>query len=193
MAAGAPEPGPPAGDEHPARGWLRRRFRELSWRARVHTRAWLMRHTRTRDFLIRAGSLDVDEFTLARGVAVGLFIGLTPTVGVQTLLILGAAVVLRANFPAAFIVSWINNPLTFAPIYLGFYQLGDWLLRALPVRFRALTGVEAEIARDTSALVIGSLVVAVPAALAGYVLFLYIWRRFDLHLPQRADRQRPPS
>ncbi len=193
MAAGAPDSGPPAGDGHPVGGWLRRRIREVSWRSRVRTRAWLMRHPQTRDFLIRAGSLDVDEFTLARGVAVGLFIGLTPTVGVQTLLMLGAAVMLRANFPAAFIASWINNPFTFAPIYLGFYQLGDWVLGLLPVRFRTLTGVEAEIARDTSALIIGSLLVAIPVAVTGYFLFLTIWRRFDLHLPQRADRQRPEA
>lgn len=169
-------------------GWWRQRARDVVWRSRVRTRAWLLHHPRTRRFLTRAGSLDVDEFTLARGVAVGLFIGLTPTVGVQTLLMLGAAVALRANFPAAFIASWINNPLTFAPLYLGFHGLGLEVMRWLPIRFRAVSGIEAEIARDTSALVIGSLCVAVPVALLGYALFLYVWRRFDLHLPARADR-----
>ena len=169
------------------RGWLRQRLRLASRRARVRTRAWLQRHPRTRAFLTRTGSLEVDEFTLARGVAVGLFIGLTPTVGIQTLLMLAASVALRANFPAAFIASWINNPLTFAPFYFGFYTLGEYLMRFVPIRFESLSGLEEEIALETAALIIGSLAVAIPAGLLGYVCFLYVWRRFDLHLPARVD------
>lgn len=146
-------------------------------------RLWLRRHPRTQAFLRRTGSLDVDELTLARGVAVGLFIGLTPTVGIQTLLMLGASALLRANFPAAFLASCINNPLTFPAIYFGFHQLGEALMAHLPIRFDSLRGLEEEIAEETTALVIGSLAVALPAAVAGYFLFLYIWRRFHLHLP----------
>ncbi|MEQ8859818.1 MAG: DUF2062 domain-containing protein [Pseudomonadales bacterium] len=154
---------------------------------RIRTRTWLRQHPRTRRFLSRTGSLDVDEFTLARGVAAGLFIALTPTVGVQTLLMLGVSMVLRANFPAAFIVSWISNPLTVAPLYYLFYQLGGYLMRFLPVRFESLSGIEAELAVDTYALILGSLAVAVPLALSGYFVFLYVWRRFDLHLPRRVE------
>jgi hypothetical protein len=57
----------------------------------------------------------------------------------------------------------------------------------VPVRFDAFSGVEQDIAEETSALLLGSLAVAVPGAMLGYVLFLYVWRRFDLHLPRRAD------
>jgi len=173
------------------RGWFKQRLRHWSWRSRVRTRAWLERHPRTRAFLTRTGSLEVDEFTLARGVAVGLFIGLTPTVGVQTVLMLAASVALRANFPAAFIASWINNPFTFAPIYFGFHRLGEYIMTFVPVRFDSLSGLEEEIALETSALIIGSLAVAVPAGLLGYVAFLYVWRRFDLHIPAHADPSRP--
>lgn len=171
----------------PAGSWLRQRLIRQSRRARARTRAWLIRHPRTRAFLTRTGSLDVDEFTLARGVAVGLFIGLTPTVGVQTVLMLALSVLLRANFPAAFLVSFINNPLTFPAFYFGFHQLGQELMRFLPIRFESLSGLEEEIAQETTALVAGSLAVAVPAAVVGYFVFLYVWRRFHLHLPVRAQ------
>lgn len=170
----------------PARRWLRQRLAYQSRRARVRTRAWLMHHPRTRAFLARTGSLDVDEYTLARGVAVGLFIGLTPTVGVQILLMLALSVLLRANFPAAFVASWINNPVTFPAFYFGFHQLGQVLVRLLPIRFESLSGLEGEIAQQTTMLVAGSLVVAVPAAVLGYIGFLYVWRRLHLHLPARA-------
>jgi uncharacterized protein (DUF2062 family) len=173
----------------PARGWLRGQLSAVSRRARVRTRAWLIAHPRTRRFLASTGSLDVDEYTLARGVAVGLFIGLTPTVGAQTLLMLIASMALRANFPAMYVASLINNPLTFAPIYLGYIWLGEYLMRFMPIRFPSLSGVEEEIAEGTAALVIGSLTVAIPAGLIGYVLFLYVWRRFDLHLPRRLSEE----
>lgn len=169
------------------RGWLRQRISLASRRARVGTRAWLQLHPRTRAFLTRTGSLEVDEFTLARGVAVGLFIGLTPTVGIQTVLMLVASVVLRANFPAAFVASWINNPFTFAPFYIGFHALGEYLMRFVPIRFESLSGLEAEVALETAALIMGSLAIALPAGVLGYVGFLYVWRRFDLHMPARLD------
>lgn len=168
------------------RRWLRQTLKHRSHRARVRTRAWLLRHPRLREFLRRTGSLEVDELTLARGVAVGLFIGLTPTVGVQTVLMLGASALLRANFPAAFIVSWLNNPVTFPAFYFAFHQLGQELMRFLPIRFAPRPGIEEEIAQETTALILGSLAVATPTAIVGYFAFLYVWRRFDLHLPRRA-------
>lgn len=176
-----------------SRRWLKQELTRQSRRARVRSRAWLMRHRRIRNFLTRTGSLDVDEFTLARGVAVGLFIGFTPTVGVQTVLMLGASALLRANFPAAFVASCINNPVTFPAFYFGFHELGEVLLRFVPVRFESLSGLEEEIAMETTAIIVGSLAVAAPAAILGYVAFLYIWRRFDLHLPARADQSRDPE
>lgn len=170
-----------------ARQWLRQTLSSRSRRARVRMRAWLQRHPRLREFLRRTGSLEVDELTLARGVAVGLFIGLTPTVGVQTVLMLGASALLRANFPAAFVASWLNNPVTFPAFYYAFIQLGQELLRFLPIRFPPRPGLEEEIAEQTTALLLGSLAVATPVAILGYFTFLYVWRRFDLHLPRRVS------
>ncbi|MFW6094385.1 MAG: DUF2062 domain-containing protein [Pseudomonadota bacterium] len=167
----------------PARRWLRARLARGVRRARVSARLWLRRHPRVSGFLERAGCLHVDEYTLARGVAVGFLVGLTPTVGAQTLLMLLLSVPLRANFPAAFIVSWINNPLTMAPLYFGFRQLGTWILKPVTLRFESLSGVEEDVAAETVSIVVGSLCVALPAAVIGYFVFLYVWRRFDLHMP----------
>jgi uncharacterized protein (DUF2062 family) len=62
---------------------------------------------------------------VAAGVATGLFIGLLIPVA-QILLAAFAAVVLRANIPAAAAATLITNPLTVPPIYYAAYQLGTW-------------------------------------------------------------------
>lgn len=172
--------------------WLKGAFSARARRARLQTHVWLRRHPRIRAMLRRSGSLDIDEYTLARGVAVGLFIGLTPTLGVQTPLMLGASILFRANFPAAFIASCVNNPLTVAFLYVGFHELGERVVARMPFRFDGLfDGLSRwteDLAEDGVALIVGSLCIAMPAALIGYLLFLYVWRRLDLHLPARVER-----
>jgi uncharacterized protein (DUF2062 family) len=72
------------------------------------------------------------EFT-ARGVANGVFWGLTPTVGLQTIEIVATwfagKKLLRADssLVQALIWVWVNNPLTMVPMYYLFYVTGLWL------------------------------------------------------------------
>ena len=70
--------------------------------------------------------------SIALGFAVGVFIALTPTVGAQTLLVIGAALFIRMNLPAAYVSIWISNPLTTLPIYLFNYWVGAKILRMPP-------------------------------------------------------------
>lgn len=69
----------------------------------------------------------------ARGVANGVFWGLTPTIGLQTIAIVATWLVGRALFRRdssllqAFVWVWINNPLTMVPMYYAFYVTGVWL------------------------------------------------------------------
>jgi len=166
--------------------WLRLQFLRGSRQHRSRVRTWLAAHPRISGLLERGGCLHVDEFALARGIAVGLFVGFTPTVGIQTFMMLAGSLAFRANFIAAFLVSNVSNPFTVAPLYYGFNQLGEWLLAKLPVPAApAVTTLGEEIAHETLAMVLGSLVVAIPAAALGYFLFLWLWRRLGLHLPIR--------
>lgn|GEM_PF-508498 len=66
--------------------------------------------------------------SLALGVALGLFIGLTPTVGIQMLLVVVIGTLIGANRIIALVLCWISNPLTFLPLYYLFYLLGAWIL-----------------------------------------------------------------
>lgn len=62
-------------------------------------------------------------------MALGLFIALTPTVGFQMLLVVVIGTLIKANRIIALVVVWISNPLTFIPMYYGYYSLGGWILR----------------------------------------------------------------
>jgi uncharacterized protein (DUF2062 family) len=73
------------------------------------------------------------EYT-ARGVANGVFWGLTPTVGLQTLEIIATWFVGRRVFRRdssllqALIWVWVNNPVTMIPMYYAFYVTGLWMI-----------------------------------------------------------------
>jgi len=100
-------------------------------------------------------------------------------------MMLAGSLSFRANFIAAFIVSNVSNPFTLAPLYYGFNRLGSWLLQRLPVSHAPIHGLADEIARETLAMFIGSLAIAIPASAIGYFLFLWLWRKLGLHMPVR--------
>lgn len=148
---------------------------------------WLGRHPVAATLLDRAGCLHPDRRTLARGVAVGVFVGLSPTVGFQTLLMLLGCMALRANFPVAFLVSWVSNPLTMAPLYLGFNQVGE-------VAFHGITGTaaleETNGWSEVGYIAFGSLVIALPLAILSYALVLAVWRMVIVRRRRKSFRDR---
>lgn len=66
---------------------------------------------------------------LAFGLAIGVFIGVTPTIPFHTLLIVLLCFILKKNIIAANLGSWlISNPLTIPFLYVTQYRLGKYLL-----------------------------------------------------------------
>jgi uncharacterized protein (DUF2062 family) len=65
---------------------------------------------------------------IAKGVALGIFIGMTPTFGVQMPIALLFAYLLKENRLAAILGVWITNPLTAPVIYTIEYEMGRILL-----------------------------------------------------------------
>ena len=68
----------------------------------------------------------------ARGVAAGVFCGCYPFFGLQTILSLGVASLVRGNHLLAAAGTLISNPFTYLPLYWFNYQLGCWLLGPSP-------------------------------------------------------------
>lgn len=66
--------------------------------------------------------------SIAWGVALGVFIGLTPTVGFQMIIAAFLATLFRVNRLAAIVPVWISNPFTIAPIYYLNFRVGATFL-----------------------------------------------------------------
>ncbi|MBX3421208.1 MAG: DUF2062 domain-containing protein [Pirellulaceae bacterium] len=71
---------------------------------------------------------DDPPHTLALGIAIGIFVGFLPLMGIQMALAVGIAWPFRANKLIAGSLVWISNPLTMVPIYYPGYWLGCKLL-----------------------------------------------------------------
>ena len=74
----------------------------------------------------------VNRRGIALGLAIGVFFGLLIPVA-QIFFAAAAALLLRANIPAAVGSTLITNPITFAPVYYVAYHLGAWMLGHLDV------------------------------------------------------------
>ncbi|MEQ9670528.1 DUF2062 domain-containing protein [Coleofasciculus sp. G2-EDA-02] len=66
---------------------------------------------------------------IARGLACGVFAGLFPLFGLQTILGICLALIFRGNKIIAAAGTWVSNPLTYVPIYAFNFHVGQWLLQ----------------------------------------------------------------
>jgi len=81
-------------------------------------------------FVVRFLELDDTPKDIARGIAIGVFIAMTPTVGIQMITIAVACTIFHGNRLAGVAMAWISNPLTIVPIYWLDYVIGSFILRA---------------------------------------------------------------
>ncbi len=65
---------------------------------------------------------------IARGLALGVFAGFFPLLGLQTLVGLGLATVFRGHKLTAVLGTWASNPFTYVPIFALNFKVGRWLL-----------------------------------------------------------------
>ncbi|WP_163340691.1 DUF2062 domain-containing protein [Desulfopila sp. IMCC35008] len=72
--------------------------------------------------------------SIAGGFALGTFIALTPTFGIQLFLVLAIATVINVNRAAAMLTVWVTNVATIAPIYTFNYWVGSLFWEGPAVR-----------------------------------------------------------
>lgn len=118
---------------------------------------------------------------LARGVAAGVFAGMFPLFGLQTIIGVAIALRIKGNPLMAAAGTWISNPLTYLPIYAFNYRLGSWILGRPAVNL--FTDVESlkgwlETGADVGvALMLGSFVMGAIFGPASYFMGLPLIRR----------------
>ena len=83
-----------------------------------------------KDFYTQFISLKGKPREIAVGAAIGVFIGVTPTIPFHTVLIILFGILLKQNITAGLLGSGlISNPITIPFLYVIEYQLGKFLLK----------------------------------------------------------------
>lgn len=119
------------------------------------------------------------RFSVAKAVAIGMFVGLLPLMSAQMLISGTLAIFFRANLLISVAVVWITNPITAAPIYYFCYRVGLILLSMDPLNLGQdwnLTAIMHEMGKIWLPLCVGSFVVAVIGAILSYYFVLLFWR-----------------
>ena len=81
-----------------------------------------------RVFIYRVLHVDDTPHRIALGLAIGIFITWTPTMGFQMVLTVLVATLMRANKFVGVPFVWISNPVTALPLYGGNFYVGTCIL-----------------------------------------------------------------
>ncbi len=126
-----------------------------------------------REFIDKAKTLQGDPHYVAMGMAIGVFISITPTIPFHTVIALFLAFILRGSKPAAIVGVWFCNPLTAPVFYLMCYKVGMLILgRPAPfdIKYESLTEL-AKLGLDvTVSMVVGGAVLGIIPGIAAYVI-----------------------
>ena len=154
-------------------------------------------------FIYRVIGLNDTPHRIALGVAIGIFVTWTPTIGFQMLLTVALAALLRGNKVVGVPFVWISNPATLLPIYGPNYYVGCRLLRkkALDLNFLIAASSTGGWLHRVNAwwqatwrvfwpLWLGSLVVGLLLGSLAYVLTRYAVVKYRRHWHRKHDK--PP-
>ena len=147
-----------------------------------------------RELLRALMQLDDTEHSIALGTAIGMFYGLTPTVGIQMIMVMVTAgltrKLFRFNVMAALIAVYVSNPITLVPIYWMLYKVGTFFVEGNVSReqFSAILEYDGFAEWwDTivdlfvgigEPLLIGTAIVAIPGGLLTYPAMRWLLRWF---------------
>lgn len=143
-----------------------------------------------RYYWLKFRRLQGDPQKLAWGMALGVFIGITPTVPFHTVLALVLAPLLGISPVTAYLGIWVMNPLTIAPLYLAAYKVGQiFLYGGKPLVIPESLDFQACLEllwRGGLALQVGGVILALPPAIISYFLTLWIIRRYRQRKARKA-------
>lgn len=148
-------------------------------------------HRRLRYLRLRLMRFRGDPHELALGMALGIFIGMTPTIPFQTVFAVALALPFKASKITAALGTWISNPATIYMTYKYAYKTGALLLGIEQVATILgpvvhainqgdLMQIAAAIFRvgelGTAAFLLGGMILGALFAAPAYVIFLYVFR-----------------
>jgi len=128
---------------------------------------------------------------LAKGLAVGLFVAFTPTIGIQMVLVCILILFIPGNLPIALATCWLTNPVTAVPVYTVEWHVGKWILgifghvaaaQPLMIEYKSVMDFVENVFKQGGTLWFGSIITSFALAVAGYctmmgIVYLERWLR----------------
>jgi uncharacterized protein (DUF2062 family) len=134
---------------------------------------------------------------VALGFALGIFVGMTPTVGVQTPIAIFFAALFKWSKLASAIGVWISNPLTVPIIYGVTYVTGAKLLNLEPVvnmplspTWSTLKAMLQKAPQAFGAMTVGGILLGIPLAIISYYLSYAAVDKYQKDVKEKLARQK---
>lgn len=136
-----------------------------------------------REFVKRVKKLEGDPHYIAMGMAIGVFVGITPTMPFHTVIAVALAFILRGSKAAAALGVWFCNPITAPFFYLGSYKAGMFIFgNSAPFDIKYESVLELlKLGMDvTMAMIAGGVILGVFPGIAAYFITRNIIKRIRL-------------
>ena len=164
--------------------WLKRK---LPTRESIENSSFLGKFT---NYLDQSNLWQFNINSVSRAVAVGLFVATVPIIPFQMILVVLLCILIRANLIIALLVSWVSNPFTIVPLAYLAYTIGNFVLGITGSPPYIIHGLVTNVWNSHhlwhsfvlwfhqvgKSFFIGLPILALSAALAGYVTVFIIWR-----------------
>lgn len=145
-----------------------------------------------RYYYLRFIRLQGNPHVIARGVAIGIFVGITPTIPFHTIMVFLLCFILRGSKIAALLLTFmVSNPLTFFFQYYFSWRLGNWItlnelswakacgilkIISSTATFTEIVAALGQLGQDTvTVMLVGGVVLALPFTLTGYLFSYYFF------------------
>jgi len=143
-----------------------------------------------------------DADSIGRGVGLGIFVGITPTIPFHTIALVVLSPLLRANIIASLLAATVvSNPMTFFAQYYLSWKIGNWFFPskvswntiqsfldyiASDASFRETVAAFLHIGSQTMiTLLAGGFILALLPAIAGYLVSRFLIQRFHKKRSQK--------
>ena len=126
-----------------------------------------------REFTERVKKLHGDPHYVAMGMAIGVFISITPTIPFHTVIAVALAFIFRGSKAAAALGVWFCNPLTAPLFYWGSYKAGMLFMGnqgPFNVKFESILELIKLGADVTMAMIMGGVILGILPGIAAYFL-----------------------
>jgi uncharacterized protein (DUF2062 family) len=126
-----------------------------------------------RKFVKRIKKLEGDPHYIAMGMAIGVFVSITPTMPFHTVIAVALAFILRGSKAAAALGVWFCNPITAPFFYLGSYKTGMFILghsAPFDVKYESVLELIKLGTDVTMAMIVGGIILGILPGIAAYFI-----------------------